>query len=159
MCKCTAWGGHVGTVTAVPLASLSPRVSKCSHVGGAHGHSHRRASRPVSQSLGAREAGGTAVYQGLLPSEPQGGGQEAGDSPGRLAPNTPEGSPPRGRAPGRWPTVMRHRRLPLFTRMPFHGFSCPVGDPPSMASGAGLGARSPVRSGSAPPIHTPVHLG
>ena len=26
----------------------------------------------MSQSLGAREAGGTAVYQGLLPSEPQG---------------------------------------------------------------------------------------
>ena len=24
-------------------------------------------------------------------------------------------------------TVMRHRRPPLFTRMPFHGFSCPAG--------------------------------
>ena len=69
------------TVTAEPLAALSPQVSKCSHaagvevrghvdtviavslalckcsrVGWAHGHSHRHASRPVSQSLGAREA-------------------------------------------------------------------------------------------------------
>ena len=98
-----AWGGHMDTLTAMPLAlCLSP-------------------SEPGRLSFRAPGS------PGGCPSEPQGGGQEAGHSPGRPAPNTPEGSPPRGRAHGRWPTVMKHRRLPLFTRMPFHGFSCPVG--------------------------------
>lgn len=124
---------------------------------GARGLSHCRAPRPVSQSLRAWEAGGTAVDQGLLPSEPQGGGQEAGDSAGRPAPNTPEGSPPRGGLLGAGHRDEAQAATPLHQdAIPW--VQLPSRDPPSAASGAGLGARSPVRSGSALPSTCPSTL-
>lgn len=117
--------------------------------GGARGLSHCRAPRPcLSPSEPGRPGGQPFRLRASCLQSPRrrtgsrGLSWEAGPEHTRREARPGEGS---------WAlaTVMRHRQPSLFTRMPFHGFSCPAGTPLARPQEQGLGARSLLRSGSA----------